>query len=140
MVIKSSSQLIMREEVDTLSPHSEDQFRQSEPSSSPPTADSADINDNKWIGILAYIIFFLPLIAAKHSRFAMYHGNQGLLVLLLAIACNIVLGLIPIIGWILLPIANLATLALTIIGIIQAAKGQLNPLPIIGNITIIKTP
>jgi uncharacterized membrane protein len=117
--------------VDDLSSDSEDQFR---------TADPADIKENKWVGVLAYIIFFLPLIVAKQSRFAMYHSNQGLLVLLFTIACNIVLGLIPIIGWILLPVANLATLVLAIFGIIQAANGQLKPLPVIGNITIIKTP
>lgn len=104
------------------------------------TADPADVNANKWIGVLAYILFFLPLLAAKESRFAMYHANQGLVLLILGIACNIVLGLIPVIGWILLPLANLATLVLAILGIIQAANGQLKPLPLIGGITIIKTP
>ncbi|WP_425464844.1 DUF4870 domain-containing protein [Paenibacillus piri] len=104
------------------------------------TADPADVNANKWIGVLAYIIFFIPLLAAKDSRFAMYHANQGLVLLILSIACNIVLGMIPVIGWILLPLANLATLVLAIIGIIQAANGQIKPLPIIGSITIIKTP
>ncbi|NOU93548.1 hypothetical protein GC093_09995 [Paenibacillus sp. LMG 31456] len=104
------------------------------------TADPADVNANKWIGVLAYILFFLPLIAAKDSRFAMYHANQGLVLLILGIVCNIVLGLIPVIGWILLPLANLASLVLAILGIIQAANGQLKPLPLIGSITIIKTP
>lgn len=110
--------------------HATDQF----------VADPVDAAENKVIGILAYIIFFLPLLVAKQSRFAMYHANQGLLVLLLGIACNIVLGFIPIIGWILLPLANLGTLALTIIGIIQAANGQMKPLPLIGGYTLIKTP
>ncbi|WP_051620992.1 DUF4870 domain-containing protein [Paenibacillus sp. UNC451MF] len=103
-------------------------------------ADPADVNQNKWIAVVAYIIFFIPLLAAKQSRFAMFHANQGLVLLLLSIACNIVLGFIPFIGWILLPIANLATLVLAIIGIIQSANGQLKPLPVIGNISIIKVP
>lgn len=106
----------------------------------PAPADPADINQNKWIAVVAYIIFFIPLLAAKQSRFAMYHGNQGLLLLLFSIVCNIVLGFIPFIGWILLPIANLATLVLVIIGIIQAANGQMKPLPVIGSISIIKVP
>lgn len=108
--------------------------------STPGSASDADVNENKWIAVIAYIIFFLPLIVAKQSRFAMYHANQGLVLLLLGIACNIVLGLIPVIGWILLPIANLATLVLAIIGIIQAANGQVKPLPVIGSISIIKVP
>ncbi|MFE5322640.1 DUF4870 domain-containing protein [Paenibacillus sp. NPDC056579] len=106
----------------------------------PVQATEADVNENKWIAAASYILFFLPLIAAKQSRFAMYHANQGLILLLLGIVCNIVLGLIPFIGWILLPIANLATLALAIIGIIQAVNGQMKPLPVIGTISIIKVP
>lgn len=106
----------------------------------PPAADPADVNQNKWIAVVAYILFFIPLLAAKQSRFAMYHANQGLVLLLLSIVCNIVLGFIPFIGWILLPIANLATLVLAIIGIIQSANGQMKPLPVIGSISIIKVP
>ncbi|MDF2959036.1 MAG: hypothetical protein K0S39_771 [Paenibacillus sp.] len=127
-------------EVDTLSSFPDDPHNGAGPSNGALTADPADVNANKWIGVLAYILFFLPLLTAKESRFAMYHANQGLILLILGIACNIILGLIPVIGWILLPLANLGTLALGIIGIIQAVNGQLKPLPIIGTITIIKTP
>jgi uncharacterized membrane protein len=130
--------------VDALSFQPEDPLSKPNPSNGPTanelTVDPTDANENKLIGILAYIIFFLPLIVAKQSKFAMYHANQGLLVLLLCFAVNIVLGYIPIIGWILLPFANLATLGLTIYGIIQAANGRLKPLPIIGGYTLIKTP
>jgi uncharacterized membrane protein len=127
-------------EVDVLSPYNEDQGEAAQPKNTTAAADPSDVSENKWIGVLAYIIFFLPLLAAKQSRFAMYHANQGLVLLILSVAANIVLGLIPVIGWILLPIANLATLVLAIIGIIQAANGQLKPLPFIGTISIIKTP
>ncbi|NHN32321.1 hypothetical protein G9U52_20995 [Paenibacillus sp. S3N08] len=104
------------------------------------TVDPADANENKWVGVLAYIIFFIPLLVAKQSRFAMFHANQGLLLLLLCVAANVILGFIPIIGWILLPFANLATLGLAIYGIIQAANGLIKPLPVIGNYILIKTP
>jgi len=106
----------------------------------PPRVDPADVNQNKWLAMAAYIIFFIPLLAARQSRFAMYHANQGLVLLLFSIACNIVLGFIPFIGWILLPIANLATLVLVIIGILQSANGQLKPLPVIGSISLLKIP
>jgi len=103
-------------------------------------ASSADANENKWVAVAAYILFFVPLLAARESRFAMYHANQGLVLLLLAFACNIVLSLIPFIGWILLPLANLLTFVLAIIGIINAYNGQMKPLPLIGTISIIKAP
>ncbi len=40
--------------------------------------DPEDVEKNKAMAILAYIIFFIPLLAAKESKFAMYHANQGL--------------------------------------------------------------
>jgi len=98
----------------------------------------SDIQQNKGMAIVAYILFFVPLLAAKESPFAQYHARQGLNLFLLALATNIVLGIIPIIGWLLLPLANLGILALAIIGILGAANGQVKPLPLIGKIEILK--
>ncbi|MDQ1912837.1 hypothetical protein RAC89_20810 [Paenibacillus sp. GD4] len=100
--------------------------------------DAADVQNNKWMAVIGYILFFVPLLVAKDSRFARYHANQGLLLLLLSIAVNIVLGIIPLIGWLLLPIANLLVLIFAILGIVNAAQGQAKPLPLIGSVTIIK--
>jgi uncharacterized membrane protein len=98
----------------------------------------ADVEQNKGMAIVAYILFFVPLIAAKESRFAMYHANQGLTLFLTALAVNVVLGVIPILGWILLPFANLALLLLVVLGVVAAAQGQAKPLPVIGKYTFIK--
>ncbi|MGG1550777.1 hypothetical protein [Paenibacillus ferrarius] len=100
--------------------------------------DTTDIESNKGMAILAYILFFIPLIAAKDSKFAMYHANQGLTLFLCVVIVNVVLGIIPFIGWILLPLVNLALLVLAILGIVAAAQGQVKPLPIIGAYTLIK--
>ncbi|OXM84931.1 DUF4870 domain-containing protein [Paenibacillus rigui] len=123
-----------------MSPYNEDPNETDPSANAASVTDPSDVSENKWIAVIAYIVFFLPLLVAKQSRFAMYHANQGLVLLLFSLASNIVLGLIPVVGWILLPIANLATLVLAIIGIIQAANGQLKPLPVLGKISIIKTP
>ncbi|RAV04599.1 DUF4870 domain-containing protein [Paenibacillus sp. YN15] len=100
--------------------------------------DPSDIEANKGMAIIAYILFFVPLIAAKHSRFAMYHANQGLTLFLLFALCNVVLGILPIIGWFLLPLVNLALVILMILGIVNAAQGQAKPLPVIGAYTLLK--
>lgn len=97
-----------------------------------------DVDRNKGIAAVAYILFFLPLIVAKDSKYALYHANQGLTLFLAAVAVNIVLGFIPILGWILLPFANLAVLVLAILGIIAASQGQVKPLPFIGQYTLLK--
>ncbi|NEW06580.1 hypothetical protein GK047_11205 [Paenibacillus sp. SYP-B3998] len=100
--------------------------------------DSTDIQTNKGMAIVAYILFFIPLLAAKESKYAMYHANQGLTLFLATVIINILLGLIPFIGWLLLPLANLALCILAILGIVAAAQGQVKPLPLIGRYTLLK--
>ncbi|HBS58821.1 MAG: hypothetical protein AAGU23_04095 [Bacillota bacterium] len=100
--------------------------------------DPADVEKNKGMAILAYIIFFIPLLAAKESKFAMYHANQGLVLFLAAMVANVVGAIIPLIGWfVIMPLANLAIVIFAVLGIINAAQGVMKPLPLIGNITLI---
>ncbi|TXK71250.1 DUF4870 domain-containing protein [Paenibacillus sp. N3.4] len=100
--------------------------------------DSTDIHNNKGMAILAYILFFIPLIAAKDSKFAWYHANQGLTLFLVMIILNVVLSMIPFLGFILLPFVNLGLVILAVLGIVAAAQGQVKPLPIIGGYTLLK--
>lgn len=102
-------------------------------------ADLADIEKNKVIALLSYIIFFIPLLAARESKYAMYHANQGLILFLVAVGLNIVGGIIPIIGWFLIiPLGNLCIFILAVLGIVNAAQGKQKPLPIIGGFQLIK--
>ncbi|QQS61847.1 MAG: hypothetical protein IPN70_02810 [Candidatus Moraniibacteriota bacterium] len=95
--------------------------------------------NNNLIAALAYIIFFIPILVAKEDKFAMYHANQGLLLLLMAIGINVVGTIIPIFGWFLiLPLGNIFVLVLTIIGFLSAYKGEKKPLPLIGGYTILE--
>lgn len=112
---------------------------QSVANSSVPPVNKADVEKNKGVAMVAYIIFFVPLLAAKDSKFAMYHANQGLILLIAAVAANLVLSLIPILGWIIMGlILPLVVLGFAIIGIINASKGEMKPLPFIGGFEILK--
>ena len=98
-----------------------------------------DIEDNKAIAALAYLLFFLPLVAAPNSAYGKFHANQGLILLLLSLAISVVGGIIPFIGWfIIAPIGGLLCLVLFILGVINALNGTEKELPIIGTIKIIK--
>ena len=99
----------------------------------------ADVEKNKVFAILAYlgILFIVPLLAAKESPFAMYHANQGLVLFLVAIALGIV-TMIPVLGWIVGAVGWIAHIVFMIMGIINAANGQMKPLPLIGGISILK--
>ena len=112
--------------------------------------DQTDIQNNKTMGILSYIglLVLIPIFAAKDSKFARFHANQGLvLVIAQAIITTVlsitavILGLIPYVGWFLALIVRLLIPVVyipSIIGIINAAKGQAKELPIIGGIRILK--
>ena len=105
---------------------------------------NSDVEKNKAMAIIGYIIpilFFIPLLSeeSKKSPFAKFHANQQLMLLIAAIIVNVVGGIIPIIGWfILLPIGSIILIILAIMGIINAAKGAIKKLPIIGGYEIIK--
>ncbi len=105
--------------------------------------DSGDIADNKVMAILAYIgiLFLIPLLAAQNSRFARFHTNQGLILFLAEVvlsAASGILGLIPIVGWIVSGAVGILCLALMIIGIVNAANGKAKELPLIGGFRLIK--
>ncbi|MBQ7114042.1 MAG: hypothetical protein IJO10_07365 [Clostridia bacterium] len=93
---------------------------------------------NKVMGILSYlwILWIVPIFAAKDSQFARFHANQGLVLWIISIVGGII-GEIPVIGFISW-IVGIAYLVLTIMGIVNAVKGEMKPLPIIGGIKIIK--
>ena len=101
------------------------------------SVDQKDIDDNKVMGILAYIIFLSPLLAAKESPFARFHTNQGFLIFLLYIACSVIF-IIPILGWIVGLLGYLFAFVCMIIGIINAIGGKMKDLPLIGKFRIIK--
>ena len=98
--------------------------------------DSRDIEDNRVMAILAYIwiLFLVPLLAAKQSRYARFHAYQGVTLFITWIAVQVV-------GWILpynlsglATIASLGLLVLAVIGIVNAYNGKAKPLPLIGKL------
>lgn len=113
--------------------------------------DPADIASNKAMAILSYfgLLVLIPLLAAKNSRFARFHANQGLIVLIAGVVGTIgqrVLGLvlkyIPYIGGVLAGLIGFAVsavlLVLMVLGIINAAQGKAKELPVIGKFRLLK--
>lgn len=105
--------------------------------------DPHDIEDNKIMGILAYIgpLFLIPLLAAQNSKFARFHTNQGLVLFIVDVILGVaskLIGLIPFVGWIARIVCGLVCFALMIVGIVNVANGKAKELPLIGNIRILK--
>lgn len=112
--------------------------------------DSADIEKNKGMSVLAYLswLVLIPIFAAKESRFARFHANQGLVLLIASVAYGIVKWVLSeiflAISWrlyfltVILSLLSLVFLALSIMGIVNAATGKAKELPVIGKIRILK--
>ena len=113
--------------------------------------DPDDAEKNKIFGIIAYlwILWLVPLLAAKDSPFAKYHANQGLTLFIAEIVLWICVVVVDgILGFILphglgfitflISLVQLVPLVLIVLGIINAAQGKCVPLPLIGGVKLIK--
>lgn len=106
------------------------------------TADPQDVQANKVMAILAYfgLLVLIPLFAAKESPFARFHANQGLILLIAGFVIWLVSTVLtfvsPFFG--IISLLNIVILVFAIIGIINAAKGEMKELPLVGKFRIIK--
>jgi uncharacterized membrane protein len=94
---------------------------------------------NKWICVLAYIIFFVPLLVDGENEEYKFHANQGLNLFILAVAISIIGSLVPVVGWfIILPLGELFCFLLAIMGMVNAYNQKMKELWIIGKYKLIK--
>jgi uncharacterized membrane protein len=111
----------------------------------PPAAGgNPDVDNNKALAIVGYIfpiLFFLPLVieSSKNSPFAKFHANQQLVLLITAFIVQFTGVIIPFLGWfVIFPLGMLFVLVCIIMGVINAAGGQMKKLPLIGGFAILK--
>ncbi len=116
------------------------------PPAGAPDADAADIEQNKVYAMVGYlgILFLVPLLAAPNSRYARYHANQGIVLFLATVVVTggfYVLAHIPFLGRVLGlagSVAWIVAFVFMILGIINAANGKCQPLPVLGGIRLLK--
>jgi uncharacterized membrane protein len=83
------------------------------------------------LGFITGIVFF---ILEKDSKYVKFHAMQSILVSVAIMIINFILGLIPILGWILAFLISLASIILWIVLMIKAYKYTWFKLPVIGEI------
>lgn len=90
-----------------------------------PNVSEGPKDNTKLYSILAYIgiLFLVGLLADKENPVVRFHVNQGLILFL----ANLIL-------WCVFPV----WIVFMVLGIMNAAKGEMKPLPLIGGIKIIK--
>lgn len=91
-------------------------------------------NKNTGMAIVAYILFFIPLLTdAKDDPFVKFHVKQGLVLFIFAVVVNVLGTIIPFLGWFLiLPVGSVATLVFLVLGVMHAVNGEEKELPLIG--------
>lgn len=102
----------------------------------PPQTAQSGLSDNA-AGALAYVtiipaIIFLIIEPYNKNSFVRFHSWQCIFLGVASIAVHIVLGMIPVVGWMILPFASLGFLIIWIIALLKALKGERYQLPIIG--------
>ncbi len=110
-----------------------------------PSFDSQDVQQNKVLGGLGYLVFFIPMLACPSSKFGRFAANQGLIGLVLMIAVwlvSMILGWIPLIGWLVSIAAYLANLLIGLLMLYYTfkavAQGEAKAFPVVGGIQLIK--
>lgn len=120
--------------------------------------DPTDIQNNKVLALFSYIglLFLIPLFAAKDSRYAKFHVNQGIVFCIAGAIVGAAIGLLGLItylfalihiilgvlvgmccGFIAFVLWALTT-GYTVLGIINAVTGKAKELPFIGKYRILK--
>ena len=115
----------------------------------------AELTVDRGMGILAYLGIFVlfPIFAERNSKFARFHANQGLVILLCEVGYWIIQFLLTwlagLISWRLAAVVGtimgiisfllgIVLLVFMIMGIVSALKRQTKPLPFIGKIKLLK--
>jgi uncharacterized membrane protein len=99
-----------------------------------------EVEEGKVYAIVGYlgILFLIPLLALPKNKFAQYHARQGMVLFFVELAVYIVamvLAMVTLgIGALLYPIASIVGIVWSVLGIINAANGEMKPLPLIGSL------
>jgi uncharacterized membrane protein len=115
-----------------------DNAPQQQPQQSAPTGNVPQTKghtDNRTImGVLAYlgILVIIPYVAEKNDPFVKFHTKQGFVLATIEIA-TWVIGMAIWQLAVLLSLVNIATLILSIVGIVNVVHGKQEKLPLVGD-------
>ncbi len=99
------------------------------------------INEDRLPAILSYLTLIGWIIAIilhssnRNTRLGAFHIKQSIGLIATGIALSMasfILAYIPVIGWLVLFTANITLIVFWILGFVSAIKGEIKPLPFVG--------
>lgn len=89
--------------------------------------DQKDVAENKWVAVLSYlgVLFLIPLLAKRDSKFAQFHAKQGLVIVI-----GELFAWFPVFGWVL----GIILFVFSVMGIINVLSGEMKKLPVVGDL------
>ncbi|MEW5899556.1 MAG: DUF4870 domain-containing protein [Bacillota bacterium] len=94
--------------------------------------------DENVVGLLCYVVGFVTgivfLALEKESTFVKFHAVQSIIAFGGFFVLSLVLGIIPLLGWLLNLIICLVSLVTWIVCMVKAYRGEMFKLPIVGEI------
>jgi uncharacterized membrane protein len=109
-----------------------------EPAMEPNAGKSSTGLDQNVAGLLCYVVGFITgiifLVLEKDNKFVKFHAMQSIFVFGGLVVVNLVLSVIPIIGWLVGLLLNLLIFVLWIVLMVQAYQGKQYKLPFIGDL------
>lgn len=96
-----------------------------------------DIRKSYIWAALAYFIFFIPIIICPDNRFARYHANQSLILLVMMTFGITLVSMVPYIGILLTVIGLLLGVVCIVRGFYLAITKKAKPIPLIGRLELI---
>lgn len=96
---------------------------------SKPEVDQKDVAENKTVACLSYIwiLFLIPLLGKKDSKFCQWHAKQGLILFLVEVIGSLIFW-IPFFGW----LALILVIILAVMGVLKTLAGEYWEMPVLG--------
>ena len=99
---------------------------------------TSTVMEQNLAGLLCYVLGWITgiifLLLEKDNRFVRFHAIQSIVVFGAFMVIEIILGFIPVIGWILTSLLGILAFILWIVLMVQAYGGKMYKLPIAGDI------
>ena len=88
-------------------------------------------------GLLCYVLGFITgilfLVLEKDNKFIRFHAMQSIAVFLALFVISVVLGFIPVLGWIVSELIGIVGIILWLLLMLKAYQGEMYKLPIAGD-------